>query len=260
MAVPTHLTEAERRQVNAIFARIWKKYHVAATSQADAIEINTPLTMEEARIVAQAEFEVINMTRVDQIHNRADHQISRQNDRRRVAQERHNVRIARINTDAQQRGLALSTIVLSQLERANAEKHSQDQVFDREIENIELVRSNGLARLHADNDQRIEALAKRIHADSLRTNIAAVRERSASQSRAYRDLLQLQQVRLVAPINVQQMADDETHGTLMHWLFTNKTPQQARALVNNDPVFTWNFILSMNATRFRNEVQRRSPI
>jgi len=257
MSIQTHLTPDERKQVNAIFARVWKKFHAGATSQWEMIEPNTPLTMEEAKIVARAEFEATNFARIEQFHKRASHQISRQKDRLRANEERYNARVATINTDAQRRGLATSTIVMTQLERAVSEKHAADQIVEREIVNAELTRENNLARLSADTDRRVEALAKRIHMDSMRMNLAAFKERCEQQSRAYRDMLQMQQVRMVTPINAQQLIDDELHGAYMHWLFTNKTPAEARSLLNNEPVFTWN-LSAAGAVRLRNEIVRRS--
>ena len=253
----THLTDPERRIINGLFARTWKKYMAGATDHSAVMEINTPLTMDEARSVARTEFETANMLRIEQTHNRLDNQIARQHDRRRIVAERHNARIAQINTDAQKRGIANSTIVLNQLQRAVAEKNRQDETIDREIETIQRTRTNDIARFTANTENRIEALAKRIHADSLRTNVAVVRERSAASSRSHRDMVHFHTARMSVNMNVNQLIDDELHGQYMHWLFTNKTPADARSLAENEPIFMWGFVNTSSATRFRNEVMRR---
>ena len=256
MSIQTHLTDEERKEINEIYARAVKKYLTATVDYATNLQPTPPITMEDAIEIARMELDGIMMSREEKMNEQADHRISKQQERKARLQDRLNTKIARINTDAHKRGVANSTVVATQLARAISEHERQDAQMDRAIENIETMKILNIQRMRLDNGRRASAMAKRIHNDALRNNLQLIREMGAQQSRSFRDMVTMHNVRMQAPINEQRLIDDEVRGAYMLWLFTNKSPAEARSLVLNEPTFMFNLSLSAYM-QLREDIERR---
>ncbi|MCL2755928.1 MAG: hypothetical protein FWE45_02635 [Firmicutes bacterium] len=250
-----YLTDKERVEINLIMARTYRKYNVGGTDVPDLVEIPRPLTWEQAKQQAIEEAERLNVIRIDRINDEQSKRRERQLLRKQRINEQYKARIARINTDAGRRGILNSTIVLNQLERAHIAKQEAETAINDEIEFIEVTRNSRIDQQNTTFEQRAEALARRIHIDSVRINVQAIREKAVQRSRAFRDLIHLSQVRLTTPINTQTMIDQEIYDEYVTFL-VKQLPRRAVSLVSNDPVFFFNLPHTM-WLRLYNEFNRR---
>ena len=237
-----YLTHAEREYLDGIFARTLRKYNVGGTDFLNLIEEPKVLTHEEAVELARDQLIRKSEVQLEQLHSN----IARRTER---ALKQYESRVAQIKTDATRRGMQNSTVVLSQLDRAARAK-------DAEIDFIEQDRELRSERIKLTADARVEALGKRIHADSMRTNIQVLREKSAQHSRSYRDWLQFQHARLTLPINTQATAEQEIYDRILEFMLT-LPPRRAANIVDNDPVFFFN-LTPVQYSRMFTELTRRA--
>jgi len=250
-----YLTDAERMEVNLIMARTYRKYNLAGTDITDLIEIPRPLTEAESETLARDELERQHIIRIDQINEEQNKRRKRQEQRKQRIIEQYQTRVNRINTDAQRRGMLQSTIVLEQLSNVECTKQKAISAIDAEIEFIESTRQLRIDAQKAILEQRLTILTKRIHGDSIRTNLASIREKAIQKSRSYRDWMSCQRLRATNPIDIQSMVDQEIYNQYVIFL-SKQTPIRARNLVDHDPVFLFNLNMKLWEKLF-NEFDRR---
>lgn len=121
------LNEKDRKYLNDIYARCYKKYFGWTASAPGG----QPLSYAEAMNAARDELE------------------SFYNARRTEINAKHDARVLAINTEANKRGLITSTIVLQQIERAE---------YERDL---------ALSKFETVTEARVRAAARKIMADEL---------------------------------------------------------------------------------------------
>jgi len=250
-----YLTDAERVELNLIMARAFLKFNVSGTDVTDLLEIPRILNDREADILARKELEELHNTRIDRINDEQDKRRERQILRKLKIGEQYKTRVARINTDAERRGMLNSTIVLNQLNVAESARNDAISAIDAEIDFIEATRTSRIDKLVASFEQRLTALSKRLQTDSVRINLATIREKGIQKSRSYRDWSQYERLRLVSPISVQNMINQEIYDRYVIFL-SKQSPTRAAALVDHDPLFFFNLPQQL-WTRLFNEFNRR---
>ncbi|MCL2851070.1 MAG: hypothetical protein FWE01_01775 [Firmicutes bacterium] len=250
-----YLTEAERIQLDMVLVRAMKKYNSAMTDFIDLVDVPMPLTIDEAIIQATAEHDKSIKNATEQVDNKANRQKEREQFRLDRINKRYEEHIARINTDAMNRGMITSTIVLSQIERATEAHIKAIEAIYAEMDFIEARRTLNLERLELQSQVRINALAKRIQTENARASLQGIREKSIQRSRAFRDWIALQQTRLAVPINAQQLVDNEVHDEYLAFLM-QLSIHRAIFLIDEEPLFfvnmsssTWNRLASKMHSR-----------
>ena len=122
-----HLDEKDRKYLNDIYARAYKKYFGWTAPTPDG----KPLSYAEALTVARDELETFYTLRRAEIH------------------AKHDARVLSINTEANKRGLITSTVVLQQIERA---------MYERDL---------ALDKFEHVTDSKVRAAARKLMADEL---------------------------------------------------------------------------------------------
>jgi len=246
-----YLSEAERIHLDMILVRTMKKYNSAMTDCIDMIDVPVFMTMNEAIIQASSEHEVLLKNRIEQINHRTNRRKENQEMKLARIQKQFDERVARINTDAQNRGMITSTIVLSQIENATQVRDKAVEAVHAELEFIVAQAEFSIEQLELQAKSRIQVLAKRIHTENARMNLQVVRERSVQKSRAFRDWISFQQIRLATPINTQILVDNEVHDLYLEFLI-HLDSQRAIFLVEHDPLF----LINMSQTTFNRLIQK----
>ena len=136
--------------------------------------------------------------------------------------ETYTHRVENINENAYNRGLLNSTIVLEQLDRAYAKKAAD------------------LERL----DNMTERLVKKIMADNAKLSFSIEREKSISRSRALRDFVAVNKMKISVPYNAQALIEQDVYDAYLAWLL-QYTPQDAYDYVNHNTIF----LLNMGSTK-----------
>ena len=253
-----HLPQHEQKMLNDIFARAVKKHTAGLTTFTDLITVPDPMTDVQAAEAARLELEHANGIRRDQINQ--DHEARYERLRNRLAklEQRFNDKVTAVTTQAGRRGVQNSTIVLDQIHRLTATLSQDRNILHAEMEHIHRQQTLALNKLEANFETRIGALAKRLQTDSVRQNIAAVREKSLQAYRSGRALalsggIQSAQDEVAA----QRRVDEEVYAHYLRFLLS-KPPIQARQHIEHDMTFYFN-LSQTYFTRLRNEIRRRAP-
>lgn len=235
------LTPDERIYLNQLHSRVTQKYTTAVTDSMDLLQVPMPLTMDEARKSAITELEAAIEQRITEANDTAERATMRQRERLAKVQARHRTRLARLANEASRRGLGHSTIIINNFEAVHAERDQAEHAINVEIEFIETRRINTIERLRHTLNQRTEALAKRIHAQSMQQNLRVIQERGRQQSRSLRDLMSVKRTDygLPNPINYTNLINDELFSLYLHWLSGQPVHRAAR-VVSRDPLFFFN--------------------
>ena len=253
-----YMTDEERIELDLILARITRRYTSSVTDIADMIEVPGVLTMQEAMDIATQEFERLTESKREEINEAADRKIERENQKKQRIEEQHRARISRINNDAGRRGMQESTVITMQLEKVNQARDGAISALDAEISFHDMQRFQKLERLGITNDRQIEARARRIHNDAMRTNIQVIREIAAQKSRSYKDWLNYHQTRLTVPINIQSSIADESMQQIRMFLLKMHDTRPPWLLLY-DPFFLVNFSWQLWNMLFDEFAERALP-
>ena len=214
MAEPLFLTDNQRRQLNDIYIGIVKKYKNNAT-ESMLLDTVPNISYEEADTLAQFELD----------------------EKRAKILRDYNDSVDNINDNASRRGLANSSLVLKQLEKAYQKK--QDAI--------------------AALDNKQDKLAKKIVADNQKLLLSVEKEKAASKSRSLRDFVAVSKMKNSVPVNVQTLIDDELYSAYLGWLLQYPIATAYSYFTDNTL-----FIVNMGYTKWqqlqtelsgRNEVQ-----
>ena len=235
------LSREERIEIETMASRIRRKYLTGSTDTTDLMHVPGVLTQEQAFLLAGRELESENASRVETINARADRRIERKNAELQRADETRHRRLSQINNEASRRGMLNSTIVLDQIRRIEDAHMTFVRAVSSEVSFIDNQRDIDLDNLSRTTAQRINAAAKRLHSESLRQNLAAVREKSLQQSRSYRQWVDLER-------NVMNVVTESRRNTAMleeiyeafFKFLAEQDPVRAYVLVDSDPTFALN--------------------
>ncbi|MCL2229151.1 MAG: hypothetical protein FWC00_04990 [Firmicutes bacterium] len=210
MTLQRFLNVEQTRQVNEIYFTTVRKFRTQATNSVLPLKV-PQITPEQARELATAELD----------------------EQRARIENQYTERVAQINTNATSRGMQLSTMVLDQLDRANAR------------------REESLARL----EKQLDRATMRILNDNRRMVLSAQREHAISSSRAIRDFVSLNRMRQTIPFSVQETIEQELYDAYFSWL-NQFHPAQAYEFITNNAVFSIN-MGHANRNRLRAELDQR---
>ncbi|MCL2569802.1 MAG: hypothetical protein FWE16_01175 [Firmicutes bacterium] len=250
------LSPQERIDLDIQYARILRKFTVGGTDFIDEINTPTPLTQDEAHMIAKQQLEELVNTKIAEINETAAERTRRLKERLENINQQYFDRVEKINSDAHRRGLSQSTIVLVQRENALQDKIRKEESIYAQIDHTEERRYLVTERHRITLYTRLGALAKRLHAESVRLNVIASREKSHQKSRSLRHMTHLQRTRLDISLNTQEIIDEELYAVYLQFLFA-KNPRHARDLVDNDPLFFFN-LSSTYFMRLLNAVEERA--
>jgi hypothetical protein len=219
-----HLDEADRKFLNEIYARAYKKFFAFATDYADIL-IPCVIGLDSAREQAQAEYEAYCDHMRDTVNASYRGKVDR-------IESDYEARVARINDDIYKRGLAEGSAGVWLLARALAGKQAR-------IEEAVVAKDLKLAKLDIDCADKIERRAKKIYNEALRNNIAIAESASIMGSRS---LNEAQGLGLTA-VQAQKLLDEEVYAQYL--LFLLKFPYDvALGFVDDDPLFNYNLSAS----------------
>lgn len=208
---PQYLNDDQLNQVNEIFARIVKKYSSFASDTVKLAPMKQ-ITLQTAVEQAKQEMDI----------------------KRAQILETYTERIRQINIDAAKRGLSFSSIILSQLEKAETHKN------------------NALEKLE---DQQYK-LANKIFADNQKLCLSIEREKASSKSRSIRDFVAMSKMKNTVPYSPQTLIDEELYHAYLEWLLQYK-PDTASSYVQSNACFAHN-MTSTNYSKLLAEVKRRN--
>ena len=251
------LSMQERAHLNKIFTDAHRKYNTGMTDVAHELDAPVVLSMDDARSLAHMQLDEKLAIRQTKVIDAAENRMRRENLRKTRAQKQFTERIARINTDAGNRGMLSSTGVLNQLERAENAHNDAVNAIDAEIAFIQSRMELDLQRHALAHDARVEALAKRMHNESQRNAVAVVRERGAQINRNYQNWKSWQRARLelnLAP-HIRQAIQDEIFYEYKSFLFA-QTPNRAHELLTSESLFLAN-LTGEQWSRMLNLIQSR---
>ncbi|MCL2587467.1 MAG: hypothetical protein FWE31_04500 [Firmicutes bacterium] len=240
-ADPEALRPEERSRLQNIFTNAHRKFNIGLTDQLQYLEAPETLTINEARELAKYQFDQDLATRHEQLIERADIMTLRQEKRIARVNKQFNERIARINTDAGRRGLLSSTAVIDQMQRAQDARNDAIDAHEAEIASLQARLELDKQRITFAYENRVEALAKRIHNESQRNAVAIVRERATQHTRNYNNWKSWQRTKLELNIEpqVQKAIQDEVFYEYKAFLLS-QCPDRANHLVAAEPIFFFN--------------------
>jgi hypothetical protein len=150
--------------------------------------------------------------------------------RRQKVDDDYDVRVGNIYNMAAARGLQHSSIVVELLDRAFLRKTAA----------------------HNRLDGLVEKLAKKIFAENQKLAIATEKEKTMARTRALRDYISLQKMKVNVPYNAQDLIYEDTGNQFLEWLFQYPSLIATGILNDNQAYFT----TCMGVTKY-NEIKTK---
>ena len=110
----------------------------------------------------------------------------------------------------------------------------------------------------SQGDERVATLAKRIHAESMRQNLAVLREMGLQRNRSHRNWTFFERNLAGMPINLQRSINNAIAEEYFGFL-AKQTPNRAFQLIDQDPAFFLNLDVSSWDTLWMEFERRRLP-